>query len=104
MKNALSGYWKLFRNEGFSKTFSSFYDYYYTKYRLKKIRQSGNNLILTHGCKMEVNPNDEGLSAELLVYGSHEPDTTEFVSTYLKENMVCVDVDTNSVVSGSWEP
>ena len=95
MKNALSGYWKLLRSEGFSKTFSSFYDYYYTKYRLKKIRQSGNNLILTHGCKMEVNPNDEGLSAELLVHGSHEPDTTKFVSKYLKENIVCVDVGAN---------
>jgi len=95
MKNAISGYWKLFRNEGLSKTFSSFYDYYYSKYKLKKIKQSGNNLVLTHGCNMEVNPNDEGLSAELLVYGSHEPDTTEFVSTYLKENMVCVDVGAN---------
>ena len=95
MKHAISGYWKLFRNEGFSKTFSSFYDYYYTKYKLKKIKQSGNNLILTHGCKMKVNPNDDGLSAELLVHGSHEPDTTKFVSKYLKENIVCVDVGAN---------
>jgi len=95
MKNAISGYWKLFKNEGFSKTVSSFYDYYYAKYKLKKIKQSGNNFVLTHDCKMEVNPNDEGLSAELLLHGSHEPDTTEFVSKHLKENMVCVDVGAN---------
>mgnify|MGYP001174417940 CR=1 FL=1 len=95
MKHAISGYWKLFRSEGFSKAFSSFYDYYNTRHKLKKIKQSGNNFVVTHGCKMEVNLNDEGLSAELLVHGSHEPDTTEFVSKYLKENMVCVDVGAN---------
>ena len=95
MKGAISGYWKIFREEGFLRAFSSFYDYYYSKYKLNKIKQTGNNLVFTHGCKLEVNPDDEGLSAELLVYGSHEPTTTEFISNYLKKNMICVDVGAN---------
>ena len=27
MKNAIYGYWKIFRDEGFLRAFSSFYDY-----------------------------------------------------------------------------
>jgi len=95
MKNAIYGYWKIFRDEGFLRAFSSFYDYYYCKYKLNKIKQTGNNHVFTHGCKLEINPDDEGLSAELLVYGSHEPTTTEFISNYLKKNMICVDIGAN---------
>ena len=95
MKNAIIGYWKICRDEGFLRMFSSFYDYYYSKYKLNKIRQTGNNFVFTHGCKIEVNPNDEGLSAELLVHGSHEPDTTKFISNYLKQNMTCIDIGAN---------
>jgi len=96
MKQAISGYWKILKTEGHNRALWSFYSYYYTKYKLKKIKKSNNDLLVkTHGNIIQVNPNDEGLSTELLVFGSHEPDTTEFVSKYLSENMICLDIGAN---------
>ena len=95
MKNAILGYWKIFRTDGLTTAFSSFYDYYYYKYKIKKIKNNKKFEVFTHGCFMKVNPNDDGLSTELLVHGSHEPETTKFVSSLINENMICVDVGAN---------
>lgn len=96
MKQAINGYWKILKNEGFNRALWSFYSYYYTKYKLKKIKKSrGELLVHIHGNTLQVIPDDEGLSTELLVFGSHEPDTTKFVSEYIKKNMVCLDIGAN---------
>jgi len=95
MKNAILGYWKIFRTDGLITTFSSFYNYYYYKYKIKKIKRNKKFEVYTHGCFMKVNPDDDGLSTELMVYGSHEPETTKFVSSLIKEKMICVDVGAN---------
>lgn len=95
MKQALSGYWKIYRKFGIMSALWSFYSFYYRKYKLQKIIKKGNYLVDIHGTKLMVIPDDEGLSAELLVFGYHERDTTEFVSKYLKKNMVCLDIGAN---------
>lgn len=95
MKKALYGYWNIFRKHGFKSTLWSFYSYYYTKYKLKKIKKPEELFVNTHGCQLKVIPNDKGISTELLVFGSHEPDTTKFVSELLKEGMTCIDIGAN---------
>lgn len=95
MKNAIIGYGKIIKESGLKRAIWSFYSYYYTKYKLKSARSKGNFLVNTHGCPLYVIPNDDGLSSELLVFGSHERDTTDFVSNYLKKDMICVDIGAN---------
>jgi len=95
MEKALFGYWNIFRKHGLKSTLWSFYSYYYTRYKLKKIDKSKELFVKTHGCKIKVNPSDEGISTELLVFGSHEPDTTKFVSEYLRDGMTCIDIGAN---------
>ena len=87
MKNAIIGYWKLFRKSGLKRTFWSFYTYYYTKQKLKDARKNGSFVVNTHDCMLNVIPDDDGLSSELLVFGHHEKDTTNFVTKYLKKNL-----------------
>jgi FkbM family methyltransferase len=95
MKNAIVGYWKLFCKSGLQRTFWSFYTYYYTKQKLKTARKNGSFVVNTHDCMLNVIPDDDGLSSELLVFGHHEKDTTNFVAKYLKKNMVCLDIGAN---------
>jgi len=95
MKQAAVGYWKILRESGLKRAIWSFYSYYYTKYKLKSAKKKGNFIVRTHGCKLSVIPDDDGLSSELLVYGYHEKDTTNFVSNYLKKDMVCIDIGAN---------
>jgi len=95
MKNAIKGYLKILKEDGLHRAFWSFYSYYYSKYKLKKLRKRKNFKVKTHGCELIVNPNDEGLSLELLVFGDHERDTTKFVSDYLEKGIICVDIGAN---------
>ena len=95
MKKAIIGYIQICKNQGIKKALESFYLYYYTKFKIEKIQKKQEFSVITHGCKMDVNPNDEGLSTELLVFGHHEPHTTSFVSKYIVKDMVCIDVGAN---------
>jgi len=95
MKQAIIGYWTLFRKKGLFNAIYAFYLYYYSKYKLKKIDRTKDNFVTTHGCKLLVIPTDEGISSELLVFGSHEPINIKFVSQKLKQGMTCLDVGAN---------
>ena len=95
MKRAILGYFEICKNDGIIKAIESFYLYYYTKYKSEKIRKKQDFTVQTHGCTMEVNPDDDGLSTELLVFGHHEQHTTKFVSEYIKNEMTCIDVGAN---------
>ena len=95
MKNAIVGYWKLFRKSGLKRAIWSFYTYYYTKQKLDSARKKGSFVVNTHDCVLNVIPDDDGLSSELLVFGYHEKDTTDFVTKYLKKNMICFDIGAN---------
>jgi FkbM family methyltransferase len=95
MKNAVFGYYNIYRKNGIKRAIRSFYEYYYTKFKVNQRKKQGNYIVKTHGCFMEVNPNDEGLSTELIAFGSHEPNTTKFVEKYLKNEMNCIDIGAN---------
>lgn len=95
MRKAISGYLGICKEEGIVKAMKSFYIYYYTKYKAEKRRKNKDFKVKIHDRIIEVNPNDNGLSTELLVFGSHEPDTTKFVSNYIKNEMICVDIGAN---------
>ncbi len=95
MKKAIIGYWTLFRKKGLFNAIYAFYLYYYSKYKLKKIDRTKDNFVITHGCKLLVIPTDEGISSELIIFGSHEPINIEFISKKLKQGMTCLDVGAN---------
>jgi len=95
MRQALSGYWKIYKEFGLKSVFWSFYSFYYRKYKLRQAIKKGNYLVNTHGTKLMVIPGDEGISIELLTFGYHERDTTKFISKYLKKNMICLDIGAN---------
>ena len=55
--------------------------------RYKKLKQLRINLSLEHsiivnGCDFKIMPFDKGISAELLMFGVHEPLTTKIISQY----------------------
>lgn len=95
MKQALSGYWSIFRKHGLLNAINSFYLYYYRQYKLKKINPTKDHIIETHGYKLLVIPHDEGISSELIIFGSHEPIGIKLVSKKLKQGMTCLDVGAN---------
>ena len=95
MKQAFFGYLKILRESGLKRAIWSFYSYYYTKQKLKTAKKNGNFIVNTNNCKLSVIPDDKGISSELLVFGCHERDTTDFVSKYLEEDMVCLDIGAN---------
>lgn len=95
MKKAIIGYWSLFRKHGLLNAIYAFYLYYYRQYKLKKIDRTKDNFVITHGCKLLVIPTDEGISSELIIFGSHEPINIEFISKKLKQGMTCLDVGAN---------
>ena len=56
MKNAVFGYYNIYRKNGIKRAIRSFYEYYYTKFKVNQRKKQGNYIVKTHGCFMEVNP------------------------------------------------
>jgi len=84
-----------FRYYGMSKTLKGilFFNYRMLKYSLSNLPEE--HVIEVHGCRLSTIPNDKGISAELLIFKTHEPLTTELLKKELKKGMVCLDVGSN---------
>ncbi len=52
-------------------------------------------IVKVNGYKLNIVPNDVGISSELLVFKVHEPLTTKLISKLLKKGMVCLDIGSN---------
>ena len=52
-------------------------------------------IVNVNGYKLNIVPNDVGISSELLVFKVHEPLTTKLISKLLKKGMVCLDIGSN---------
>ena len=52
-------------------------------------------IVEVNGYKLNVVPNDVGISSELLVFKVHEPLTTKLISKILTKGMVCLDIGSN---------
>lgn len=59
------------------------------------IDYSKSQIVEVNGYKLNVVPNDVGISSELLVFKVHEPLTTKLISKLLKKGMVCLDIGSN---------
>jgi len=96
MLNAALGYWKLSKKYGIIKAIKYFYSWYYGQYKQKGVDLSQERIITAkNGCKLNLIPNDPGISLELTRFGIHEPVTTKIVSEKLRNGMICVDVGGN---------
>lgn len=96
MINAALGYWKLSKKYGIVKAIKYFYSWYYGQYKQKGVDLSKERIItVKNGCKLNLIPNDPGISLELTRFGIHEPVTTKIVSQKLRSGMICVDAGGN---------
>lgn len=96
MKKAIGGYWKLAKTYGVIKAIKYFYSWYYGQYKQKGIDLSKERIIdVKNGCKLNLIPNDPGISLELTRFGIHEPVTTKIVQEKIKPGMICLDCGGN---------
>jgi FkbM family methyltransferase len=70
-----------------------FYIYDIIKKRNLELKES--KIINVNNCKIITIPQDKGISSELLIYGNHEPLTTNIILKELSEGMNCVDIGSN---------
>lgn len=61
----------------------------------RKLDLSQEQIVKVNDCDFCVMPYDKGISAELIMYGIHEPLTTKLISQNVKKNMVCIDLGSN---------
>jgi len=67
----------------------------YFRLKLRFLDLSKSQTIKVNGYDFCTVPNDKGISAELLMFGTHEPISTQLLSQELKKGMVCLDVGAN---------
>jgi FkbM family methyltransferase len=96
MLKAIFGYWKLSKKYGLIKAIKYCYSWYYGKYKQRGIDLGAERVIITkNGHRLNLIPNDPGISLELTRHAIHEPVTTQIVLEKLREGMVCVDAGGN---------
>jgi len=95
MLTAIQGYWKLFRKYGLFTALRFMRSYYYGKSKERKLDLSKEHVVDVNGYKLNLIPNDRGISLELLKFNSHEPLSTELISNELQKGMTCLDVGGN---------
>jgi len=61
----------------------------------RRLNLSHEQVVKVNDSDFYVMPYDQGISAELIMYGIHEPLTTKIVSQNLKKDMVCIDLGTS---------
>jgi len=83
------------KNYGLSKTLKAFYYYNYRLLKLKNLDKDSEQIVNVNGYKLNVIPDDPGISSELRIFNVHEPITTEKILDILKEGMVCLDIGSN---------
>src|SRR3989304_8863508 len=67
----------------------------YSRLKMKFTKLSKSHTIKINGFDFSTIPNDKGISAELVMFGIHEPITTHLLSKELKNGMVCLDIGAN---------
>lgn len=69
--------------------------YFYDSLKKRGLDMKTEKIIQVNNYKMKIMPNDKGISSELMIYGNHEPLTTQIISDELKEGMTCLDIGSN---------
>ena len=81
-------------NTNFKKILKAVKFFLIDKIKRKNIKNHKQELMINN-CKMKILPNDEGISPELLIYGVHEPLTTDLIQTEVKPGMTILDIGSN---------
>lgn len=69
--------------------------YLYDSFKKRNLNFQQEKIIQVNNYKMKVIPNDKGISSELMIYGNHEPLTTQIILDELSEGMNCLDIGSN---------
>lgn len=69
--------------------------YLYDSIKKRNLDFKTEKIIQVNNYKMKIIPNDKGISSELMIYGNHEPLTTQIISDELIEGMNCLDIGSN---------
>jgi len=85
----------MLKNYGFITFLRSVIFFLYRKIKRTSIDISKKHVITVNGYPITLIPNDEGISASLLMFKTHEPLTTQLISGILKKGMYCVDIGSN---------
>jgi FkbM family methyltransferase len=78
----------------FRKITKSIKFYVIDKIKRRNISSVKNELNINN-CKMKILSKDEGISSELIIYGVHEPLTTELILSEIKPGMTILDIGSN---------
>jgi FkbM family methyltransferase len=86
-----------FKIHGPIKTLKGWIFFYYSEFRMRRLRldPSIDHAVQVNGYNLLVIPGDTGISAELILFKTHEPLTTKILMKELKEGMVCLDIGSN---------
>ena len=95
MRNIPKSFKKLIHQNGFYNTLKIILFHGYSRTLIRYTDLSNSHTIRVNGYDIKTMPNDKGISAELLKFGTHEPITTKLLSKYLKDGMTCLDVGSN---------
>lgn len=76
---------------GLSKAFRAIIHYMIRFLKRKTI----NEILMVNGYKLNIIPNDPGISSELSIFHVHEPLTTNLIKNKLKKDMTCLDIGSN---------
>ena len=80
---------------GPKKICNAFIFYLYDSIKKRSLDLSEEKIIKVNNYKMKTISHDTGISSELLIYGNHEPLTTEIILDELSEGMICIDIGSN---------
>ena len=80
---------------GPKKIFSALIFYLYDSIKKRNLDLTQGKIIKVNNYKIKTIPNDKGISSELLIYGNHEPLTTQIILEELSEGMNCIDIGSN---------
>ena len=83
------------RNYGLKETVKMLILRSYRHIKQKKLDLSSEQIIQVNGSDFLLRPNDQGISAELLAFGIHEPLSTSIISKILNKGMTCIDMSAN---------
>ncbi len=77
------------------KTLKGIFYYTINYLKLKKLGNIKNFSVTVNDCKLEVIPGDLGISAELLLFNTHEPVATQLFLKFVKPGFTCIDIGSN---------
>lgn len=69
--------------------------YFYDSVKKRNLEFKQERIIQVNDYRMKIIPNDKGISSELMIYGNHEPLTTQIISKELNNGMNCLDIGSN---------